>query len=164
MIPSEKECLEILKRFKVPENIIEHSIKVKELSVKIAKKLIEKGEKINLKLLVAGALLHDVSKFDCLESDVRHGDHGCERILEIGMIKQISDIVRKHALNSILSTDHPRTWEEKIVYYADKRVNHNRIVTLKQRFDYLRKRYPMAVDTINRSYPKVVELEKELLK
>jgi len=34
----------------------------------------------------------------------------------------------------------PTTWEEKLVYYADKRVMHDRIVPLKERLEEAHKR------------------------
>lgn len=165
MIPSKKECFGILKRFNVPDNIIAHSVKVKELSVGIAEKLAGKGEKINMKLLIAGALLHDISKMDCIKADVdrSHGDHGYERLLGLGLSEEVANISKKHMLDSIL-TSRLVTWEEKIIFYADKRVTHDRVVSLGERFAYLRKRYPQAVDKINKAYPKVVELEKEIFK
>ena len=30
-VPNEEECMELLKQYNVPENIVRHSIKVKEL-------------------------------------------------------------------------------------------------------------------------------------
>ncbi|MFA4855017.1 MAG: HDIG domain-containing metalloprotein [archaeon] len=56
-------------------------------------------------------------------------------------------------------------WEEKIVYYADKRVNHDKIVSLDERFDYLLKRYGIEKG-IRRTFlhckPLVEKLEKEI--
>lgn len=164
MIPSEKECFELLKRFNVPDNIIAHSVKVKELSVGIAEKLAGKGEKINMKLLVAGALLHDVSKFDCLNADLHHCDHGYERLLKLGLSKELAEIVRKHGLDAIISDNPPKTWEEKIIFYADKRITNDRMVSLEERFSYLRKRYPQALKSINNSYPRIIALEREIFK
>ncbi len=42
--------------------------------------------------------------------------------------------IKKHRYTALLDeNDRPNTWEEKIVYYADKRVMHERIVSLKER-------------------------------
>jgi len=44
--------------------------------------------------------------------------------------------IKKHRYVSVLDeSDRPDTWEEKIVYYADKRVMHERIMSLKERLD-----------------------------
>ena len=56
-------------------------------------------------------------------------------------------------------------WEEKIVYYADKRVNHDKIVSLDERFDYLLKRYGIEKGircTILKCRPFAIALEKEI--
>ncbi len=121
-VPSEEECMELLKQYNVPENIVEHSIRVKEVALKIARALKEKGVNVDERLVVAAEAI----------------------------------------LNGEL-----KTLEEKIVYYADKRVLGGKIVSLKERFDYLKERYGLKnkemKKNIEKSYPKVVELEKELL-
>jgi hypothetical protein len=56
--------------------------------------------------------------------------------------------------------------EEKIVFLADKRVNHGRIVPLDERFKYLLGRYGTTKEKFERisaCREKVEELEKELL-
>ena len=48
--------------------------------------------------------------------------------------------IRKHAYKAVISDDpdmRPLTREEKIVTYADKRVAHNKIVSLEERFEEL---------------------------
>ncbi len=71
--------------------------------------------------------------------------------------------MEKHALGKIRDPqDGLKTWEEKLVYYADKRVTHDKIVTLKERFEYLEKRYPQGLADIKASEPFVFELENEI--
>ena len=42
--------------------------------------------------------------------------------------------IRKHRYAALLDeAERPKTWEEKLVYYADKRVMHDKVVTLKER-------------------------------
>jgi putative nucleotidyltransferase with HDIG domain len=49
--------------------------------------------------------------------------------------------IKKHRYTAILEEkEKPATWEEKIVYYADKRVMHDRIVPLKERLEEAHKR------------------------
>jgi len=55
---------------------------------------------------------------------------------------QLAQVVRKHRYTAIShQKDKPVTWEEKLVYYADKRVMHDRIVSLKKRLEEAHKRY-----------------------
>jgi hypothetical protein len=54
----------------------------------------------------------------------------------------LAKVIRKHRYTAIAhQKDKPVTWEEKLVYYADKRVMHDRIVSLKERLDEAHKRY-----------------------
>ena len=56
----------------------------------------------------------------------------------------MATIIRKHDFRSLIAAadeDRPQTLEEKILYYADKRVCHDRIVSLKRRLEDGRKRY-----------------------
>ena len=74
MIPTREQCLAILNKHEVPDNIISHSKIVADISLKIAEMLIEKGHKVNLKLVEAGALLHDIDKM----ATIQGGKHGEE--------------------------------------------------------------------------------------
>ncbi|MCD6479052.1 MAG: HDIG domain-containing protein [Candidatus Diapherotrites archaeon] len=166
IIPSEKECMELLKKHNVPENIVKHSVKVKQFALRIARRLKERGQKVDEKLVIAGALLHDLDKADTLQCNRwKHGMKAYEELKKLGM-HSVAEVVRKHVLESIL-TGELKTIEEKIVYYADKRVRGDKIVSLKERFHYLAERYGLKDKEVMRiiedSYEKVVELEKELL-
>lgn len=164
-VPNEEECMELLKQYNVPENIVRHSIKVKELALQLAEDLERRGIKVNKKLVIAAALLHDLDKAESLANYFTHGEKAYEELKKLGMHK-VAEIVKKHVLEAILR-DELKTIEEKIVYYADKRVMHDRIVSLDERFAYLRERYGLKdkglMEIIDKSHTKVIELEKELL-
>jgi hypothetical protein len=66
--------------------------------------------------------------------------------------------------------DRPETWEEKLVYYADKRVMHEKIVPLQERLDEGHRRSAAArrkaglhcnIDT-EKIDALIVELEREI--
>jgi hypothetical protein len=107
--------------------------------------------------------LHDVDKYETLQGDIRHGERGERIVLEAGY-PEIAHIVKEHVLEQIL--EGLSSWESKIVFYADKRVNHAEIVSLDARFEYLFKRYGSKskeiMGTLIKCKPKVFELEKEL--
>jgi hypothetical protein len=63
--------------------------------------------------------------------------------------KRIGEIIKAHIYLEINSFNLPVT-EEEIVHYADKRVMHDKIVTLKDRFEDLKKRYGKNEQTILR--------------
>ncbi|MEM4662753.1 MAG: HDIG domain-containing protein [Candidatus Diapherotrites archaeon] len=166
IIPTERQCLEILKAHNVPKNIIKHSIKVKEFALDLCKMIKKRGLKVNEKLVVAAALLHDIDKAETLDSTEKiHGKVGAEKLEKMGM-KSVADIVRTHLLESIIKGE-LKTMEQKIVFYADKRVLDDNVVSIEERYEYLKQRYGLKDDqimkTIEDSYPKVIELEKELI-
>src|SRR3989344_6461503 len=135
-IPSKKECLAILKKNKTPSNVVEHCKTVCKVAEYVADKLAKKGLKINKKLVVASALLHDIKR----GSD-NHIIEGTKLLKSIGFL-DISEVVRKHGLYKIENDSvRPKTIEEKIVFYADKRVKGNKVVSLKERIKDLNERY-----------------------
>ena len=99
---------------------------------------------------------------------LQHEDAAC-RLLE-DEYPELAQVIRKHRYAGILSgQDKPRTWEEKIVYYADKRVMHDKIVPLKARLEEAHKRssaqrYPtdQSILDIKRIDTLIFELEREI--
>ena len=159
-LPSREECMELLKRENTPENIIRHTLVVNKIAVFLAKKLKEKGENVNIDLVDRASLLHDIKKWESIQNktDASHGEIG-ENFLK-DRYPEIAELVRKHMLYEVVDL---KTWEEKIICYADKRVNHDKIVSLKQRFDYINKRYPPKNKKLRKKvYDKYFELEKEI--
>ncbi len=95
---------------------------------------------LDLHLLEAGALLHDIAKTATLDNGGEHARLGAEWLIDLGY-PAVAEIVREHVW---LSRDPAEPWplrEVEIVNYADKRVLHNLVVTLNQRFVDLRSRY-----------------------
>ena len=139
-IPSREQCLSLLAKYNVPKNIVEHSELVARIAVFLGKKLSEKGERTDLRLLEAAALLHDIDKKICLENAEKI--HGVEaaKILEKEGLKEIAELVKQHRLGYIIEKPFSCPGA-KLVYYADKRVNHTNIVSLDERYDYLVERY-----------------------
>jgi len=160
--PDEETCYELLRKYQVPDNIKEHSLAVKQVAVELAKKLRSSGVKVNLELVASSALLHDIAKHICLEreQDKKHPDKGAEILREEGYEK-VARVVAQHGLDTVI-TGELEGWEEKVVYYADKRVLETEVVSLKQRLNYLRQRYPDSRQLIDRAAPLIRQLETEL--
>ena len=128
MIPSREKCFELLKEYRVPENIVAHILQVNRVAMFLAKKLKEKGEKINLELVDAASLLHDLDKHMTFNEDSGHGEKAAEILESLGFA-EVAPIVRKHITTAVLRSP-LKTLEEKLVYYADMRVKGNKIVTV----------------------------------
>ena len=154
-IPTKEECLILLNKNKTPSKVIKHSIAVCKVAEKIAEKLIAKGIKINKRLVIAAALLHDIER-----AKENHVVKGAKLLKSMGF-SEVSEVVKRHSLHKLQQKNRqPSAWEERIVFYADKRVMGNKIVSLKKRFDALEKRY--NVD-LSKELDFTKKIEKELL-
>ncbi len=167
MMMTEQKLWELLTKYRVPLHILAHMKKVSALSLFIGNRLRGLGIAVDLILLRQGALLHDFVKlvdFTTLDlkyfhqnyshedvvfwtnlmkmyPDQGHCQAGYEILMEEGE-PVLANIVKKHCFKALISSeDSPETWEEKIVYYADKRVRHDEIVSVKERLEDGRKRY-----------------------
>ncbi len=164
-LPSKERCMELLREHGLTEGMVAHSLKVAEIADYLAKKLDEAGEEINPELVDRAALLHDIAKFKHLDDDVRHHEAGHELLKND--YPEIAEIVKRHALDTILEKGAFRGWEDKIVWYADKRANHDKLVSLEERFKYLLGRYGgisrEVEDTIRRCRKPSLGLEKEIM-
>ena len=139
MLPSIEKCFELMEKYRMPDNIKAHSIVVKKVAILLAIGLIEKGLKISADKVIAGALMHDIGKALCLNSPYDHALKGMEICTHNGL-DEIADIVEEHITLESYDRYSPVS-EKEIVYYADKRVNHDEIVSLEERLEYLIKRY-----------------------
>ena len=154
-IPSKEECLDILNKNKTPSNVIEHCKTVCKVAEEVADKLINKGINVNKKLVIAAALLHDIER-----DKEDHVITGTKLLKNMGF-PEVSEVARKHSLQELKNKEiQPKTIEEKIVFYADKRVKGNKIVSFEERFEDIKKRY--NVDLIE-EYELAKKIEEELL-
>ncbi len=137
--PTEDECFRIIREHDMLPNIIDHSVQVKNVALGIYENLREKGG-ISRELLIAAALLHDIAKTRSIKNrEMRHDLTGGEILREMGF-NEIAEIVENHVVFTGYLPDGPLT-EKEIIYYADKRVMHDRIVSVHARVDDLVERY-----------------------
>ncbi len=141
-LPTREECFKLLEKYKTFPNIIEHTKLVNKIAVYLAKKLKEKEIDINIDLVDRASLLHDIAKSKVIrehippENENHHLDG--EKILIKEGYPELGHIVRMHSLKEIQNL---KTWEEKVMQYADLRARHDKIVSVKERLDDLIKRY-----------------------
>jgi len=118
------------------ENIREHSRVVTAVALLVTDWLAESGLRLNRPAVQAGALLHDIAKTPCLGQKCRHDLEGGRVLEELGY-PELGQLVRLHVL---LPPAHPLD-ETMVVNYADKRVTHDQLCTLGQRYAYITQRY-----------------------
>ncbi len=120
-------------------NIVDHSIQVKNVSLSIADNLKNPGI-VNRELVVASSLLHDIAKTRSIDTgEIRHDLIGGEMLREMGM-PSIAYVCEQHVMFENFAPGGPLE-EREIVYYADKRVMHDRIVSVEERVEDLVNRY-----------------------
>jgi len=137
-IPTRLECEELMAKHSMLPNIVLHSRQVMRVSIAITDNL-KDGLSINRDIVIAAAMLHDITKTRSLETKERHAASGGALLRELGF-GRIAGIVEQHVILSNLNLK-GRLEEVEIVYYADKRVMHDKIVTLDERVHDLIRRY-----------------------
>lgn len=165
MIPTQQQAKALWMKYHLPESKQKHVRLVARVATFFAKQLINKNRQwtINNKLLFAAALLHDIDKAAATLPGERHPDTAVRILMEEGM-PEVAAVVAKHSLHSILDpTGFGRTWEEKLLFLADKMVKHE-IITVDKRFAlWLKEQLPEEERKILiLSYPLVKKLEKEI--
>jgi len=126
-------------RYRMLSNIREHSIVVADIVRVISSGLVHQGVQISVEKAVAGALLHDIAKTQCLQSGEDHAARGREICLQ-HHYDEIADLVGEHIWLKEYTLDGSYS-EKEIVYYADKRVLHTSIVSLDERMEDIIQRY-----------------------
>jgi uncharacterized protein len=147
--PTVAECLELMTIHQMLPHIREHSCRVRDVALLLGEHLLAAGVDLSLPLLEAGALLHDLAKTASLTNGGEHARLGAQWLLDLGY-PAVAEIVREHVW---LSRDPAEPWplrEVELVNYADKRVRHDLVVTLAQRFADLRTRYGRTPEIIHR--------------
>jgi len=164
LLPNRKQCLALLEEHSVPENIVRHSLAVEKVAVFLVQKLKEAGEKVDIGLVSRAAILHDIGKAEGLKKNVDHVSLSKKMVFEAGF-PSIAEVVGKHALFQPFEEKPFSSLEEKIVFYADKRVKHDKIVSLEERFKYLLERYGTSEERLKKIYsvkPLVEKIEEEI--
>ncbi|HET6461772.1 MAG TPA: NTP transferase domain-containing protein [Syntrophales bacterium] len=133
-VPSIMECREILtKKFPVARSLLEHCQKVAQVAFRLGEELNRSGHQLNLGLIVAGSLLHDMAK------DQPHHAKTGERFLEELGFPAVAKVVGTH--QDIFLRKEDQLTEEDIVYLADKMVRGNQLVPLQEGYQIAKERF-----------------------
>ncbi|MBN1102708.1 MAG: HD domain-containing protein [Deltaproteobacteria bacterium] len=160
MIPSIDACFKFMDTYHMPPHIRAHSIMVEKIATLLAEALEKAGVSLSLEKVRAGALLHDIAKRLCLETGEDHSVKGREICL-LNSLDEIAEIVAEHVILKDYRPGGPIT-EKEIVYYSDKRVNHDTVVSLEKRLQYLLERYGQEKEHLNQAIMRNFERCKEL--
>ena len=146
-VPTIEQCLTYMDDFAMLDNIRRHSFMVAHAASALLTGL-RTANKARPPLpaddlVVAGALLHDIAKTQCLQGTCKHALVGREICRDLGF-PEVGEIVGEHVILSDYSLDRYIQGifnAKELVYYADKRVRHDMIVSLDSRLEYILGRY-----------------------
>ena len=164
MIPTVQTCFALMDDYEMLPNIREHSIVVAKVAELLVTGFERNGSSLDRELTLAGALLHDIAKTQCLgDNDGNHATMGREICVKHGY-DRVGDIVASHVV--LKGNGEGPVTEREIVYYADKRVNHNQIVSLTERLEYINKTYAAGNvkrrELIQVNFQRCLTLEKRI--
>jgi hypothetical protein len=145
--PGRREAAQLLLSLDPPEWFLRHSCAVADVAGRLAAGAAASGRRVDVALVEAAALLHDVDKLPSVEvpGRPRHGDGSAEWLAARGL-PELGPVVRDHPVTRLAEPDHDAwmvsaTLETKIVAYADKRAA-QRLEAMDERFASWRRRYP----------------------
>lgn len=124
-IPTRDECLALWKRHEVSDEVRGHSRMVAEVARVLAIRLNSAGCDLNLSLVEAGGLMHDLAK-----GKPDHAGAGAAILNELGY-PRVARIVGAH--KDIVLGEGPMD-EAQLIYLADKLVDGRCVVSVEDRF------------------------------
>jgi molybdenum cofactor cytidylyltransferase len=137
-VPNPEECATIQKMYQVDSPRRLHCAKVAEIAVRIGTALIEKGKTIDLELVRASSVLHDI-----VRNRPQHDIEGGRILREMGF-ERVAGIVAVHTFLDAQVTNY--SLEAAIVYLADKFVQGDKLVSLEDRFQTSVRRFAIDPD------------------
>ena len=151
-IPDRRDAARLLCSLEPPAWFVRHATVVADVAGWLAARTLERGHEVDLDLVEAGALLHDVDKLpQAAVPGTRHGDGSAAWLMDRGY-PELGPVVRDHPVTRLESSSFD-TWladalpEAMIVAYADKRGG-QRLESMDARFASWRRRYPSGWNTV----------------
>jgi uncharacterized protein len=131
-LPNREQAISILQKNKCSPEVIAHCQAVASLALELTEKIKTKKYSIDVALIEAGALLHDLGR--AKTHSVHHAIEGMQLAQAENLPDSIVCIIKRHVgagitveeaeeLNWPKDSYIPQTLEEKIVCYADKCVS-----------------------------------------
>ena len=149
-IPDEQECIRLWDKYGMMPHIREHCRAVAGIAEEIARRAAERGvipagRALDLPLVRAAALLHDLAKSCTIRHGGSHAQLGAAWVREETGNPALAQAVLFHVSWPWSGTELDDVRDPLrlpvIVAYADKRVRHAEVVSIQERFDDLLVRY-----------------------
>ena len=166
-LPSREQAIQLLRENNCPLVVIRHCEAVADLALEIATKLQSKGLKINLELVQAGALLHDIGRSKT--HNVNHGLVGSQIAKSEDLPESLSNIIKRHVGGGITTEEAtqfgwpkdnymPQSIEEKIVSYSDKLIDREKRVPIDLEIQRLSVGHKEAAERVRKLHEEITNL------
>lgn len=139
-VPDEQYCFALWETYAMLENIRKHSLCVAKLAVGIARLGKQCGFPVNTDLIYTAALLHDIAKTYTIRHGGNHSQLGGAWVQELTGNPLLASCVTHHVYWPF-ELNLEKHFPQLAVLYADKRVQHDCVVSLEERFEDLLERY-----------------------
>lgn len=137
--PTEEECKVIMEvLYSMPDLVRMHCVKVTEVAMAIGSKLHECGQVVDLEMVRAATMMHDLAK-----GLPNHEKQACQMLHDIGFGK-VGELIADHTELTNLNSE--TTLEEKIVFLADKFVEEDHLVSLEERYRTSGRRFTVTTE------------------
>ncbi len=169
-IPTKAECIVLWDKYGMLSNIREHSLLVADFALALAKKINEKfPNTLNEDFVYAAGLIHDIAKTWTIRNGGSHQQIGSSIVRSEFDNPLLSSCVYHHVVwpwqEGILSLKNMIFHAPIMITYSDKRVRHNELVSLDERFADLQNRYGKTEEirqNIELNYQQAKQIENYL--
>jgi putative nucleotidyltransferase with HDIG domain len=141
--PDEARCRELWDFHEMLPNIRAHSLLVARVAAFLAERGRERGFDVDVATVRASALLHDLAKTYTIRYGGSHSQLGASWVMEHTGNPRIAQGVMHHVFWPF-EADLARDFTPLCVLYGDKRVAHDQLVGMDERFEDLMERYGMS--------------------
>ncbi|MFO7802229.1 MAG: phosphohydrolase [Desulfovermiculus sp.] len=164
LVPDDAQCKAWWQEYDMLENIAVHSSLVAGIATWIGHRATSRGIDLPLQALRAAGLLHDLAKTYTVRYGGNHSQLGGAWVMALTGNPAIAQAVRHHVVwPGPLDVD--AHFVPLVIIYADKRVKHDTIVPLPERYTDLFDRYGVSqkrVAAMRRSFVQVKNIESRL--
>ncbi len=164
-LPRIETCLIWLLQNTTALNLLQHQLSVGAVAYLMALWMRANGTQVEPILAQRGGLLHDIGKITPQKEgeNLPHNEAGARALEALGE-PALAQITRRHQLYSLNDPELiPTTWEQKLVYFADKMVEKQAgLMTAQERIERLRQRYNLNPHQLDQLMPRLLALQEEL--
>lgn len=144
-VPTVGECFRLWQKYQMMPHIKAHCLMVARVALTLARRFVKAGYPLREDLVLASALLHDIAKSYTICFGGDHAILGCGWVMQEIKNPLIAQAVLAHVIwffdeGEQAIEKNPCTLAN-LISYSDKRVQHDKLVTLAGRFEDLIKRY-----------------------